>query len=276
MFKSLVDHFVTWKEKFSGLLHKEQPRPIEIFVRHCHYSSASAHKARVRGFSKEHCLENLLSTLADQAGVNVTFFLDTHHPMSETHFIRSQSRFPVLELRGGSEAASFLYMLEHVYQKKLHSGTIIYFLEDDYIHCPGWPKILREAFTLPHVEYVTLYDHKDKYFFPQYAELKSRIFHTDSCHWRTTPSTTNTYAMLFKTLKKHIDVHRCFSLGRTITADHDKFCKLAEEGAMLISSIPGFSTHAEPDFASPCIDWEKVLQETYSTSSSFASSNSED
>jgi hypothetical protein len=183
--------------------------------------------------------------------------------MQEAHFLCKQSLYPIIEFKGGSETASFLYMLEYVYRKKLRSETIIYFLEDDYLHRAGWPQILREAFTLSGIDYVTLFDHRDKYFFPQYADLRSKIFHTDSCHWRTTPSTTNTYAMFFKTLQKHIDIHRCFSLGRTITADHDKFCKLAEEEAVLISSIPGYSTHVEVDFASPCTDWEKILSQNF-------------
>jgi hypothetical protein len=248
----------SWLER---ILQKDKCPPIEIFVRHCHYSSVSTHKKRLDNFSRERCLANLLATIADQEKINLTFFLDTYHPMQEAHFLCSQSVYPVIEFKAGSEAASFLYMLEHVYRQKFLPETIIYFLEDDYLHRFGWPKILREAFTLPGVDYVTLYDHRDKYFFPQYAELKSRIFCTDSCHWRTTPSTTNTYAMLFKTLQKHIDLHRCFSLGRTITADHDKFCKLAEEEAVLISSIPGYSTHVEPEFASPCTDWDKILQD---------------
>lgn len=254
MFKTLVH----WYQSFR----KERILPIEIFVRHCNYSAVSAHKSRLAEFSKERCLSNLLSTLQDEQDVNVTFFLDTHHPewlMEGGHFVRKQQHYPVIEFKGGSETASFLFMLEHVYNQKYSADTIIYFLEDDYLHLPHWPQILREAFQLPGVDYATLYDHKDKYFFPQYAELRSKIFHTASCHWRTTPSTTNTYAMLFKTLKKHIDLHRCYSLGRTITADHEKFCRLAEDGAVLVSSIPGFSTHAEPDFASPCTDWEKLL-----------------
>lgn len=251
MFKSLVDRFTAWKE---GTI------PIEVFIRHCNYSAVSAHKERFADFSKERCFDNLLATLEGEKNINVTFFLDTFHPMETEHFLGKQKRYPVIEFKGGSEAASFLFMLENVYNRKLSSDTIIYFLEDDYLHLRCWPQILREAFTLPSVDYATLYDHKDKYFLPQYADLKSKIFHTASCHWRTTPSTTNTYAMLFKTLKKHIDLHRCYSLGRTITADHDKFSKLAEEGAVLISSIPGFSTHAEPDFASPCKDWDAVLK----------------
>lgn len=244
--------FASWKDSLF---------PIEIFVRHCNYSEASAHKARFCEFSKERCFENLLSTLQKEKEVNVTFFLDTFHSVEGEHFIRKQQHFPIIEFKGGSEAASFLFMLEHVYKQSFSPHTIIYFLEDDYLHLFHWPQILREAFTLPGIDYVTLYDHKDKYFLPAYADLKSKIFHTASCHWRTSPSTTNTYAMFFKTLKKHIDIHRCYSLERKITADHEKFCKLAEEGSVLISSIPGFSTHAEPAFASPCIHWEKVLSE---------------
>jgi hypothetical protein len=244
---------------FKSLFQRSKsPRPIEVFVRHCNYSSVSAHKERFPGFSREKCLQNLLENVGDEM-VNVTFFLDTFHPMEQEHFLHSQTRFPIKQFKAGSEAASFLHMIEYVYTQKFSPDTIIYFLEDDYFHRPNWPTILREAFTLPGVDYATLYDHKDKYIFPQYAELRSKIFHTESCHWRTTPSTTNTYAMLFKTLKKHIDIHRCFSLGRTITADHDKFVKLAEEGAVLISSLPGFSTHAEPDYASPCTQWHEIL-----------------
>lgn len=237
-------------------LQKDPLIPIEVFVRHCHYSQASAHKERFANFSRERCLENLLLTLEGQKKVNVTFFLDTSRSGQQKHFVYEQQRYPVIEYKAGSEAASFLLMLEHVHSQKFSTDTILYFLEDDYLHRPLWPQILREAFTLPGIDYVTLYDHRDKYFFPEYAELRSKIFHTASCHWRTTPSTTNTYAMLSKTLEKHIDLHRCYSLGRTITADHDKFSKLAEEGAVLISSIPGFSTHAEPKYASACTDWE--------------------
>jgi hypothetical protein len=66
--------------------------------------------------------------------------------------------------------------------------------------------------------------------------------------------------MRFKTLLRDQKIHRAFSEGRKISADHDKFCALKEAGACLISSIPGWATHAEPDFASPCYEWERLLQ----------------
>ncbi len=236
---------------------KKKPR-IEIFVRHCHYSAASAHKERFATFNKEKCFRNLLNTI-DQDRVNITFFLDTYYPSEHKHFITEQTQYPIIEIKAGNEATSFLTMLDHVAAKALKPDTIVYFLEDDYIHKFGWIDVLVEGLIIPTVDYVTLFDHRDKYFFPSYADLRSKIFHTQSCHWRTTPSTTNTYAMRFETLIKHLPVHRAFSEGRKITADHDKFCRLHEMGAVLVSAIPGFSTHVELDFASPCADWEEIL-----------------
>ncbi len=230
---------------------------IELFVRHCHFSDISQHKKRLSNWSRERCFENLLSTL-DPKRVNVTILLDTFHPMKETHFVKKQTRYPVLEISEGTETGSFLKMLDHVVSKKFSPETIIYFLEDDYIHRAGWVDILLEGFSLPEVDYVTLYDHKDKYFLPLYADLNAQLFHTKSAHWRTTPSTTNTYAMRFTTLKEHLPIHRAFSEGRKISADHDKFCKLREMGARLISPIPGWATHTEIEFASPCIAWENL------------------
>jgi hypothetical protein len=230
---------------------------IEVFVRHCHFSAVSSHKKRFSGYSPKRCFDNLLNTF-DCKKANLTFFLDTFHPMESPHFLTEQNAFPVISIQEGTESGSFLRLLEHVSQLKLKPDTIVYFLEDDYLHRAGWLDILQEGFTLPQVDYVTLYDHRDKYS-PLYEDLEAKLFHTASCHWRTTPSTTNTYAMRFKTLQKHLDIHRAFSLNGAISADHQKFCALKEKGALLVSPIPGWSTHAEPDFASPCVDWERML-----------------
>lgn len=225
------------------------PQPqIEVFVRHCTYSSVSAHKKRPFSFSKEGCYRNLLST-AD-ARVHFTHFLDVAN--GGEHFLKK-----AIEISEGTEAGSFLRMLDYVEKLDLHPDTIVYFLEDDYLHKPGWVNILFEGFSL-NADYVTLYDHRDKY--TMYPKLQSKIYATASCHWRTTPSTTNTYAMRFSKLLEDFSIHRRFSIGRKVTADHNKFCFLGKKGRALISSIPGWSTHADPEFASPCIDWEPYFQ----------------
>lgn len=230
---------------------------IEVFVRYCHFSDASSHKKRFPFFNREECYLNLLET-AKASRVNFTFLLDTFYEMKGDHFIKKQKKYPVIEIKEGNEAGSFSRLLDHVASLSLNPETLIYFVEDDYLHRPNWPKILAEGLSLPDISYVTLYDHKDKYD-PSYKDLASKIFITESCHWRTTPSTTNTYAMKFGTLMRDLPIHRQFSQDRKITSDHLKFLALAEKGAILASSIPGWSTHAEPEFASPCLNWEEIL-----------------
>lgn len=232
------------------------PHKIEVFVRHCLLSKASLHKRRFPQFSREACHHNLLST-SDLNKVNFTFFLDVGQGSKQDHFLKEMPN--VVEIRAGSESSSFLQLLDYVEKRQLAPETLIYFLEDDYLHKPGWVDLLLEAFRLQVADYVTLYDHCDKYFFPQYKGLKSEIFMTPSAHWRTIPSTTNTFACRYQTLMRDLSLHRQFSKDRKITADHAKFIALQKRGAVLISSLPGWSTHVEPEFASPCFDWEHLL-----------------
>lgn len=244
---------------FSSPVVKEAPffGKVEVFSRHCIFSSISQHKKRPPFFSRKACYLNLLETF-DAALANLTFFLDDTSPKRD-HFLREQSLYPVIEIQEGSEAGSFLRLLDHVSQLDLHPETILYFVEDDYIHRPSWLNILLEGFQVPSAEYVTLYDHRDKYF--AYPKLSSQIFVSPSCHWRSIPSTTHTFAMRFKTLLRDLPIHRKFSQGRAISLDHDKFVFLQKKRkTLLISALPGWSTHAEPDFASPCIDWEIYLK----------------
>jgi len=233
---------------------------IEVFVRYCYYSSASAHKNRPEGFTHEKCFENLLETL-DPKQVNCTFLLDTHFAKPQTHFVQKQTKYPVVEIDAGEEGKSFLALIDHVLAQNFADDTILYFLEDDYLHKENWAQTLLEAFSLPEADYITLFDHRDKYDAPMYEDLEAKLFYTPSTHWRTTPSTTNTYAMLLKTLKEDLATHRKYSEGHRISLDHDKFLDLKSQGRTLISSIPGWSCHCEPAFASPCHDWTSLLNE---------------
>lgn len=250
------------KEFSFNLLSKTSLPPIEIFVRHCHFSDVSAHKKRPGWFSRRACFDNLITTVRDQKKINLTILLDTSRPMQGKHFVHEQSLYPVVETNQGTEGGSFCFMMDLVLSKKFSDDTIIYFLEDDYLHRKGWVDVLREGIALDGADYVTLYDHRDKYFLQDYKELASKLFVTQTTHWRQTPSTTNTFAMRYKTLRSHADIHYKYSLGKKISEDHAKFVELSQKGSMLISPLPGWSCHLEPDFMSPCVDWQKVQDET--------------
>ena len=50
--------------------------------------------------------------------------------------------------------------------------------------------------------------------------------------------------------------------------DHLKFLKLKEIGRLLVSSIPGYSTHLDKKYSSPTIPWDQILKK-YSDQKSF-------
>lgn len=230
---------------------------IHIFQRHCNFSSNSVGKLRPDWFSRENCFNNLLLTIKDREDVKLTVMFDGFP--SDDHFITKYEGLEMISMKGGDDARSFLNVLNYVKDLQLENDDIVYLLEDDYMHVPGWVDIMYEGFNSTNVEYLTLYDHKDKYFLKGYDTLQSSILATNSTHWRTTPSTTNTYACRFKTLIKHIDIHIEYcDLSRGFTRDHDKFIRLWQEGSNLISSLPGYSTHVETPYLSPVVDWDKI------------------
>lgn len=229
---------------------------IKIFVRHCNTSSNSAGKRRNSWFSRENCWKNLKSTIDSDTDITVLF----DGVPNEEHFLnKDKEGYNLVSKHGGNDGQSFLNLIRYAIDQKVSDDTIFYFLEDDYLHRPGWTNILREGFQYIGVDYITLYDCKDKYFLPMYDELQSKVIHTPNIHWRTTPSTTNTYAMFAKTFKKHYEIHKEYcDLVKGYTRDHEKFLRLWSERSNLVSCIPGYSTHCEPDYLSPCVDWESV------------------
>lgn len=237
-------------------INKNNYMEVKIFVRHCNFSRNSANKTRPSWFSKEGCFKNLLDT---KESCDLTVMFDGKP--NENHFLYNEKSVHIVCKDGFNDAASFMNLIEYVYSLDMADNTILYFLEDDYLHRPGWVKVLKEAFEKIDVDYVTLYDHPDKYDSEGYSDLQSRLVITDSVHWRTTPSTTNTYAVKNSTFRKHYSIHREFcNLTRGHTHDHEKFLKLWEIGSNLISCIPGYSTHCEYGIMSPTVDWEKYAQ----------------
>ena len=235
--------------------------PIFLFVRHCAVSNNSKNKIRPSWFSKEKALINLLNTKDDNT--HITVILDTASTDNpDNYFSYKYEKVKTVQLKGGTDAHSFINLLEYIDKlDNIPDNAIVYLLEDDYIHVSGWTRIMREGFRLNVADYITLYDHPDKYDRTIYSNLPSTLYVSDSCHWRSTPSTTNTYALLFSTLKKQKDIHAKFSdKNKGYTFDHDKFMYLNSLGYKLISCIPGYSTHVETEYLSPFIKWTlKVL-----------------
>ena len=138
---------------------------------------------------------------------------------------------------------------------------IIYFLENDYLHTPDAKKILIEGFDIG-ASFVSLYDHPDKYLSPDrggnpYCEggaEDTRVYLTSSSHWKITNSTTMTFASKVSTLRSNEKILREFTSG-SHPHDFQMFLKLRENNQLLITPIPGKSTHGETAWLSPLVKW---------------------
>jgi hypothetical protein len=145
---------------------------------------------------------------------------------------------------------------------KLDDKEVVYFLENDYLHKPNSLKILLEGINIG-ADYVSLYDHPDKYMdganpFVEGGGEYTKVFLSESCHWKLTNSTTMTFATKVKTLKEDEDVLRKYT-STTHPYDFQMFMELKQRGRRLASSIPGFATHGETDWLSPLTNWKQEL-----------------
>ena len=141
---------------------------------------------------------------------------------------------------------------------------IVYFIENDYLHKPKSQKILEEGFNLG-ASFVSLYDHPDKYLEPSqggnpYCDggaEDTRVYLTDNCHWKITNSTTMTFAAKVSTLKRIEPILRKHTSG-THPNDFQMFLELRQNNELLVTSIPGYSTHGETAWLSPLTDWSQI------------------
>jgi hypothetical protein len=141
---------------------------------------------------------------------------------------------------------------------------IIYFVENDYLHKQNSPEIIKEGLSLG-ASFVSLYDHPDKYLDPSmggnpYCEggaEDTRVYLTDSCHWKITNSTTMTFASTVKKLKEYEHILRKHTTG-SYPNDFKMFLELRETNGLLITPIPGYSTHGETAWLSPLTNWNQI------------------
>ena len=162
----------------------------------------------------------------------------------------------------GHGAGTFNLALDEALQEP--DWQVVYFLENDYLHKPNSDKIILEGLELG-ASFVSLYDHPDKYLPPSqggnpYCEggaEDTRVYLTESSHWKITNSTTMTFATTIENLVRTEPTLRKYTQG-TYPEDFKMFLDLREQGELLISPIPGYATHGETAWLSPLTDWSLV------------------
>jgi|TARA_R110001583_G_scaffold118256_2_gene269559 hypothetical protein len=232
-------------------------------------SDAGYNKVKPDYIDNEKCLANAVKVFKD-----ADWLVIADNVSAETNDMIQKyvSRSDILYASVGHGAGTFNLALDELKEmdtpenqsKGLWEDEIIYFIENDYLHKPESPKIIEEGFSLG-AAFVSLYDHPDKYIDPAHGGNpecegggeETRVYLTDSCHWKITNSTTMTFATTYGAFRRVEPILRKWT-SETHPHDYNMFLELRDKGHLLVTSIPGYSTHGETAWLTPLTDWSKV------------------
>lgn len=196
-------------------------------------------------YPKKPCLENLFTVFANH---NI-YILGDDLSDEMMDFLKSYRVTVDNQVRGKDK-----YMIDkfEFCRDNFNSDDIVYMVEDDYMHYPGSDILFEEG--LQYADYVTLYDHPDKYasFIHPNPELKdigenTIVFLTEHSHWKYTNSTTGTFAFKKQTLIEDFDIWMYEVVNNIWQYDYHGFVQIRKNQRKVASCIPGRCSHMYPD-----------------------------
>jgi hypothetical protein len=222
-------------------------------------SDTGYNKVKPDYITNENCLANATKEFDDSIW---SVIADNVSEDTNNMIQKYVTRNCILYTEKGNGAATFNLALDEALT--YDDDEIVYFIENDYLHKPGSQKIIQEAFELG-ASFVSLYDHPDKYMVPSkggnpYCEggaEDTRVYLTDSCHWKITNSTTMTFAAKVSTLKRTEETLRKWT-SESHPNDFQMFLDLRAQKELLITPIPGLATHGETAWLSPFCKWHLI------------------
>ena len=224
-------------------------------------SDVGYNKVKPDYINNENCLRNFYNVFFDHI-YDIHIIADNISENTHNMIKKYIDPINIERVKVGHGAGTFNIALDKAL--KWDDNEIVYFVENDYLHKQNSPKILKEGFNLG-ASFISLYDHPDKYLDPSqggnpYCDggaEDTRVYLTNSCHWKITNSTTMTFASKVSTLKKVEPILRKWT-SETHPNDFQLFLELRQNNELLITPIPGFSTHGETAWLSPLTDWSKI------------------
>ena len=114
-------------------------------------------------------------------------------------------------------------------------------------------------------DYVTGYDHPDKYIsngdnpFVKDGGEPTKVFLTDSSHWKCTNSTCMTFGADISKLKEDYSIFLKYCQTNH-PHDFELWPELINtKNRKLISAIPAVCTHGETKYLAPLFNWESLI-----------------
>jgi hypothetical protein len=225
-------------------------------------SDAGYSKVKPDYIGNEACLKNFCNVFFDHIH-DIQIIADNCSEETLTVIAKYIDPINIEKVSVGHGAGTFNLALNKAL--KLDDKEVVYFVENDYLHRQQSPKAIKEGLSLG-ASFVSLYDHPDKYLDPSkggnpYCEggaEDTRVYLTESCHWKITNSTTMTFASTVKTLKRTEPILRKYTNQGHYPDDFKMFLNLREQNELLVTPLPGYATHGETAWLSPLTDWSKI------------------
>jgi hypothetical protein len=221
-------------------------------------SDVGYNKVKPEYINNQNCLRN-----ASDMFFEADWLIIADNISKETEEMILQYQTNIQKVSIGNGAGTFNLALDEAL--KLDDNETVYFLENDYLHKQHSYTVLKEGFELGS-DYVALYDHPDKYIdggnpFVEGGGEITKVFLSDSCHWKLTNSTTMTFAAKVKTLREDEEILRKYTTTKH-PYDFQMFLELRDNGRTLITPLPGYATHGETAWLTPLINWNDICNYT--------------
>jgi hypothetical protein len=222
-------------------------------------SDAGYNKIKPDYIGNEQCLKNTTEVFKD---ADWSIIADNVSEPTENMIRKYVAEDLIKWVSVGHGAGTFNMALDEALMYP--DDEIVYFIENDYLHKPQSKEILEEGFNLG-ASFVSLYDHPDKYLDPSEGgnpycvggAEDTRVYLTDSCHWKITNSTTMTFAAKVSTLKRVEPILRKHT-NTSHPNDFQMFLELRTNDELLLTPLPGYATHGETAWLSPLTNWNKI------------------
>ena len=226
-------------------------------------------KARPDWFNKRDCFLNFISVFGK---TDTTVIADSVCEDTYAWLCEQVGEDKVHRTSYKSGAFSFLHACRLCME--LPDDTNVFMQEDDYAMTPDAKKVALEGLGIAH--YVTLVDHPDKFvnagtavngcvgnpFIEDNSEV-TRVYLTESVHWKLTNSTMMSWGTKVKLIKEDYDAYAHFCQTGFPNDFHLFQYLINTRKRKLISPLPGKSCHLEKAYMTPLVqDWHDVIKES--------------
>ena len=223
-------------------------------------SDAGYNKVKPDYITNENCLANAVKVFND---CEFSIIADNVSKETDEMIQKYVPKSGILYVSVGHGAGTFNLALDEALQ--LDDDEIVYFIENDYLHKPDSRTIIEEGLNFG-ANFVSLYDHPDKYMDPidggnpycKGGAEDTRVYLSESTHWKVTNSTTMTFAARVKTLRRTESILRKHTNG-SHPNDFQMFLELRKNNEYLVTPIPGYATHGETAWLSPLTNWNEYV-----------------